>query len=167
MRILHISDLHMTPNQRSKQRWLAGLADLQPDLVVNTGDNLAHQQAVPAVLRALQPLMALPGVFVFGNNDYYGPRPKNPVHYLTRTGKRIRGAPLPWADLRAAFAEHGWLDLTNTRRRFILPSADPGAVAPRKSSLCRGFSWLSKRRIAAKQSDVQRTSQDLCRIPSS
>jgi uncharacterized protein len=120
MRILHISDLHMTPNQRSKQRWLAGLADLQPDLVVNTGDNLAHQQAVPAVLRALQPLMVLPGVFVFGNNDYYGPKPKNPVHYLTRTGKRIRGAPLPWADLRAAFAEHGWLDLTNTRRRLTV-----------------------------------------------
>jgi uncharacterized protein len=120
MRILHISDLHMTPNQRSKQRWLAGLADLQPDLVVNTGDNLAHQQAVPAVLRALQPLMTLPGVFVFGNNDYYGPKPKNPLHYLMRTGKRIRGAPLPWADLRAAFAEHGWLDLTNTRRQLTV-----------------------------------------------
>src|SRR5262249_19101618 len=38
VRILHISDLHMTPHQRSKQRWLAGLADLRPDLVVNTGD---------------------------------------------------------------------------------------------------------------------------------
>ncbi len=120
LRILHISDLHMTPNQRSKQRWLAGLVDLQPDLVVNTGDNLAHQQAVPAALRALQPLMTLPGVFVFGNNDYYGPKPKNPVHYLTRTGKRIRGVPLPWADLRAAFVEHGWLDLTNTRRELTV-----------------------------------------------
>jgi predicted MPP superfamily phosphohydrolase len=120
MRILHISDLHMTPNQRSKQRWLAGLAALQPDLVVNTGDNLAHQQAVPAVLRALQPLMALPGVFVFGNNDYYGPKLKNPLCYLMRTGKRVRGAPLPWADLRAAFAEQGWLDLTNTRRQLMV-----------------------------------------------
>ncbi|MGH3698236.1 MAG: metallophosphoesterase [Pseudonocardiaceae bacterium] len=120
MRILHISDLHMTPNQRSKQRWLASLADLQPDLVVNTGDNLAHPQAVPAVLRALQPLMTLPGVFVFGNNDYYGPKPKNPLHYLTHTGKRVRGAPLPWADLRAAFVEHGWLDLTNTRHQLTV-----------------------------------------------
>ena len=120
LRILHISDLHMTPNQRSKQRWLASLVDLQPDLVVNTGDNLAHPQAVPAVLRALQPLMTLPGVFVFGNNDYYGPKPKNPVHYLTRTGKKIRGVPLTWADLRAAFAEHGWLDLTNTRRELTV-----------------------------------------------
>jgi predicted MPP superfamily phosphohydrolase len=120
LRILHISDLHMTPNQRSKQRWLAGLADLQPDLVVNTGDNLAHQQAVPAVLRALQPLMSLPGVFVFGSNDYYGPKPKNPARYLIRTHKRIRGVPLPWTDLRAAFAEHGWLDMTNTRRQLTV-----------------------------------------------
>jgi len=120
LRILHISDLHMTPNQRSKQRWLAGLVDLEPDLVVNTGDNLAHPQAVPAVLRALQPLMTLPGVYVFGNNDYYGPKPKNPAHYLLRTGKKIRGAPLPWADLRAAFSEHGWLDLSNTRRELTV-----------------------------------------------
>lgn len=120
LRILHISDLHMTPSQRSKQRWLASLVDLQPDLVVNTGDNLAHPQAVPAVLRALQPLMTLPGVYVFGNNDYYGPKPKNPAHYLMRTGKKIRGAPLPWTDLRAAFSEHGWLDLSNTRRELTV-----------------------------------------------
>src|SRR5262249_59786258 len=115
-----IADLHMTPHQRSKQRWLAGLADLRPDLVVNTGDSLSHQLAVPAVLRALQPLLALPGVFVFGNNDYYGPRPKNPVHYLFKTGKKIRGAPLPWTDLRAAFVEHGWLDMTNTRYQLLV-----------------------------------------------
>ncbi|MGH3870914.1 MAG: metallophosphoesterase [Pseudonocardiaceae bacterium] len=120
LRILHISDLHMTPGQHSKQRWLAGLVELQPDLVVNTGDNLAHQQAVPAVLRGLGPLLTLPGVFVFGNNDYYAPIPKSPVHYLTGTGKRIRGAPLPWTDLRAAFVEHGWLDLSNTRRRLTV-----------------------------------------------
>ncbi|HEX8934843.1 MAG TPA: metallophosphoesterase [Pseudonocardiaceae bacterium] len=120
VRILHISDLHMTPGQRSKQRWVASLADLQPDLVVNTGDNLAHPQAVPAVLRALQPLMTFPGVFVFGNNDYYGPKPKNPAHYLLRTGKKIRGAPLPWSDLRAAFVEHGWVDLTNARHQLTV-----------------------------------------------
>ncbi|HEY2766300.1 MAG TPA: metallophosphoesterase [Pseudonocardiaceae bacterium] len=119
LRILHISDLHMTPDQQSKQRWVAGLADLEPDLVVNTGDNLAHQRAVPAVLRALQPLLARPGVFVFGSNDYYAPKPKNPARYLMkRKGKYARGAALPWTDLRAAFAEHGWLDLTHARREL-------------------------------------------------
>lgn len=116
LRILHISDLHMTPGQRSKQRWVAALADLQPDLVVDTGDNLAHPRAVPAVLRALDPLLSLPGVFVFGSNDYYGPKPKNPARYLTRSRKRIRGRPLPWTDLRAAFTERGWQDATHTRR---------------------------------------------------
>jgi uncharacterized protein len=115
VRILHVSDLHMTPNQGRKQRWVAALADLQPDLVVNTGDNLAHLKAVPGTLRALQPLLAFPGVFVFGSNDYYAPKPKNLAAYLWKSQKRIRGGDLPWRDLRAVMIEHGWQDLTNTR----------------------------------------------------
>src|SRR5690606_8015464 len=51
--VLHISDLHMTAGQRSKQEWVAGLAALEPDLVINTGDNLAGFDAVPNTLRAL------------------------------------------------------------------------------------------------------------------
>jgi predicted MPP superfamily phosphohydrolase len=116
VRVLHISDLHMLPGQRSKQRWIAELDELNPDLVVNTGDNLAHHQAVPAVLRALGPLLDRPGVFVFGSNDYYAPRPKNPVRYLVPSQKRIHGVPLPWRDLRAALVERGWHDLTHVRR---------------------------------------------------
>ncbi|MFL6142965.1 MAG: metallophosphoesterase [Labedaea sp.] len=116
LRVLHLSDLHMLPGQRSKQRWVAALNDLDPDLVVNTGDNLAHQRAVPAVVRALGPLLDRPGVFVFGSNDYYAPRFKNPARYLFPTHKRIHGIPLPWRDLRAALVEHGWLDLTHVRR---------------------------------------------------
>ena len=116
LRVLHISDLHMTPNQRSKQRWVSALAELKPDLVVNTGDNLAHQLAVPSVLRGLGPLLDLPGVFVFGSNDYYAPRPKNPVRYLIKSKRRIHGIPLPWRDLRAALVERGWHDLTHVRR---------------------------------------------------
>ncbi|MBO0877370.1 MAG: metallophosphoesterase, partial [Pseudonocardia sp.] len=76
LRLLHVSDLHMMPGQRGKQRWVAALAALEPDLVVNTGDNLAHPRAVPGVLRALGPLLDRPGVFVFGSNDYWGPVPK-------------------------------------------------------------------------------------------
>lgn len=116
LRVLHVSDLHMLPGHRSKQRWVAGLAELRPDLVVNTGDNLSHAAAVPAVLRALGPLLDIPGVFVFGSNDYFGPRPKNPARYLMPNGRqrRIHGPPLPWQDLRAALLEHGWLDATHT-----------------------------------------------------
>jgi predicted MPP superfamily phosphohydrolase len=127
LRVLHISDLHMLPGQGAKQRWVSALADLDPDLVVNTGDNLAHQQAVPSVLRALGALLEKPGVFVFGSNDYFAPRPKNPVRYLTKSKKRIRGIPLPWQDLRAAFVERGWLDLTHVRRGFTV--AGQGLVA--------------------------------------
>ncbi|MEV0082201.1 metallophosphoesterase [Saccharopolyspora sp. NPDC050642] len=120
LRVLHISDLHMTPNQRSKQRWVSELAELDPDLVVNTGDNLAHPQAVPAALRAMGPLLDKPGVFVFGSNDYYGPTKKNPARYLVPSwkAKRLHGEPLPWRDLRAAMTERGWLDATHRRHEI-------------------------------------------------
>jgi uncharacterized protein len=118
VKVLHISDIHMRPGQRRKQAWLRELAALKPDLVVNTGDNLAHAKAVPAVVQSLSELLSVPGVFVFGSNDYFGPRPKNPFNYVTNPGHRIHGEPLPWQDLRAAFTERGWLDLTHTRREF-------------------------------------------------
>lgn len=118
LRLLHISDLHLTPNQDSKKRWVAGLAELEPDLVVNTGDNLAHPRAVPGVMAALDPLLTRPGLFVFGSNDYFGPRLKNPANYLTNRGHRAHGEPLPWQDLRAAFTERGWLDMTHTKREL-------------------------------------------------
>ncbi|MCD2193459.1 metallophosphoesterase [Actinomycetospora endophytica] len=115
LRVLHVSDLHLRPGQRTEERFVAGLAELEPDLVVNTGDNLSHRRAVPVVLRALGRLLDRPGVFVFGSNDYHGPRPKNPANYLFRPQHRILGPDLPWRDLRAAFIEHGWHDATHTR----------------------------------------------------
>lgn len=116
--VLHVSDLHMTPGQHRKQRWVRELEQLDPDLVVNTGDNLAHPRAVPSVVQALDPLLARPGLFVFGSNDYFAPTAKNPAHYLWAKDRRVHGAPLPWADLRAAFSERGWLDATHTRHRL-------------------------------------------------
>ncbi len=118
LKVLHISDIHMRPTQRRKQAWLRELAGWEPDLVVNTGDNLAHPKAVPAVVQALGDLLSVPGVFVFGSNDYFAPKLKNPANYLTNPNRRIHGEPLPWQDLRAAFTERGWLDMTHTRREF-------------------------------------------------
>ena len=118
LKVLHISDIHMRPSQRRKQDWLRELARLEPDLVVNTGDNLSHPKAVPAVVQALGDLLGVPGVFVFGSNDYFAPKPKNPLNYLTNPTHRLHGEPLPWQDLRAAFTERGWLDMTHTRREF-------------------------------------------------
>ena len=115
LRVLHLSDLHMTAGQRSKQEWVASLAELQPDLVVDTGDNLAGHDAVPGTLRALEPLLDLPGAFVLASNDYYAPRPKNPLKYFKTDHKRVHGDELPWRDLRDALAARGGLDLTNAR----------------------------------------------------
>ena len=117
LRVLHLSDLHLTPTQHRKREWVRGLAALEPDLVVNTGDNLAHPESVPVVLDALGDLLDLPGVFVFGSNDYFAPSARNPVRYLLPDdGQRNTHAPkLPYGDLRDGFERHGWTDLTNRK----------------------------------------------------
>lgn len=114
LRVLQISDLHMTAGQRRKQDWVRALDDLEPDLVINTGDNLAGHDAVGPTLAALGPLLARPGAFVLGSNDYYAPRPKNPLKYFRANHKRVHGDRLPWEPLRDGMVEAGWLDLTNT-----------------------------------------------------
>ena len=115
LRVLHLSDIHMAPGQRAKQEWLRGLADLGPDLVVNTGDNLSHMRSVPVVADALGGLLDVPGVYVLGSNDYYAPGLRNPLRYLLPdTGKRNTSTPqLPWPELKDRFGAAGWVDLTN------------------------------------------------------
>src|SRR4051812_13073373 len=58
--VLHLSDLHATPGQPWKVAWVRTLAALAPDLVLDTGDNLAHRDAVPVVLDALEGLLNRP-----------------------------------------------------------------------------------------------------------
>lgn len=117
LRVLQLSDIHMTPGQARKQEWIRGLADLKPDLVVDTGDNLAHRASVPVVLDSLGALLEGPGVFVHGSNDYFEPRLRNPFGYLLPdSGKRHTNVPqLPWRELSAGLSGAGWLDLTNRR----------------------------------------------------
>ena len=117
LKVLHLTDLHLTPGQRRKQDWLRDLASLEPDLVVNTGDNLAHQDSVPYLLDALGDLLQAPGVFVFGSNDYFAPSVRNPLRYLLPDdGQRNTHTPaLPWQELRTGFLDHGWVDLSNRR----------------------------------------------------
>ena len=117
IRVLHLSDLHLTPTATKRQRWVSELAGLEPDLVVDTGDNLAHPDAVPFVLRSLGRLLDVPGVYVWGSNDYYAPSFKNPLGYLVRPSQARgdRRVLLPWTDLGRGFKEAGWIDLTHTR----------------------------------------------------
>jgi predicted MPP superfamily phosphohydrolase len=117
LRVLHLSDLHLTPGQARKRAWVQSLAELEPDLVVDTGDNLAHPEAVPAVLDAFRDLLDVPGVFVFGSNDYFAPTVRNPVRYLLPDdGQRnTHTTKLPYGDLRDGLEQRGWVDLTNRR----------------------------------------------------
>lgn len=117
-RILHLSDLHMIPHQATKQAWVSALDVLRPDLVVNTGDNLSDERAVPNVLRALGPLLDRPGVFVFGTNDYFAPRFSNPLAYLFKKKRTPSTVALPWQGMRAAFIERGWRDANQARHEF-------------------------------------------------
>jgi uncharacterized protein len=138
LRLLQVSDIHMVRGQRKKQRWLQSLAGLRPDFVINTGDNLSDTDAVPDVLDALGPLMDFPGAYVFGSNDYYGPRFRNPARYLLEKTQGRHGlngnAPVkdavhnPWEDLRDAFDAAGWAGLTNTRGRLKLATGQEVAL---------------------------------------
>lgn len=115
LRILHLSDLHLTPGQHRKQAWVADLAGLDPDLVIITGDNIAHPDAVPALERAYRPLFDYPGAFVFGSNDYKGPIVKNPLGYFDKDRPYEQGDNLPTEDVRRLLTDAGWADLNNAR----------------------------------------------------
>jgi len=115
IRLLHLSDLHLLPDDDRKVAWVSGLAELHPDVVVNTGDTLSNRRSVPTAVAAFGSLLELPGAFVFGNNDFVAPVRKSPHRYFVKKKPIIPGDTLPWRDLRAAQAERGWLDLTNRR----------------------------------------------------
>ncbi|GAA4562204.1 metallophosphoesterase [Planotetraspora kaengkrachanensis] len=127
VRILQISDLHLTPGRSRLINWVRSLASLEPDLVVNTGDTLAHPDAIGPYMRAVEPLLDRPGLFVYGSNDLYAPRPKNPARYLWRTSKndsRQHIPNLPWAELGAAMTEAGWVDMNNATARLKVADLD-------------------------------------------
>jgi uncharacterized protein len=126
LRVLQVSDLHLVPTQRRRIEWVRGLATLEPDLVLDTGDNLAALDAVPGVLRAMEPLFDFPGAFVMGSNDYWAPIPKNPARYLTQRhaqapAGRLR---LPVEDLRSGLLAGGWVDLDNARTTLDVAGVD-------------------------------------------
>jgi predicted MPP superfamily phosphohydrolase len=124
--VLHLSDLHFTSGQPWKERWVRDLAALEPDLVVDTGDNLGGRDGVEPTYAALGPLLDRPGAFVPGSNDWFGPSPKNPLNYLRSPDRhrRVYGTPLPWGEVRSHFADAGWIDLTHRRTTIKLRGLD-------------------------------------------
>ena len=118
LRVLHLSDLHMTPGQRRKQEWVRGLAALSPTWSSTPATTSRHRDAVPVVLEALGRLLDVPGVFVFGSNDYYAPTLRNPVALPAprrRQPQHQRRPQLPWPELRTGLR----------RRRLARPDQPP------------------------------------------
>jgi predicted MPP superfamily phosphohydrolase len=124
IRVLHVSDLHIMARQRRKAEWIRGLARLEPDLVVNTGDTISEPDGIGAVMDALEPLFAFPGAFVPGNNDYYAPKPTNPARYFFAEHTKVHGKRLPWPAMAAAMADAGWVDLTHVRASVSVKGGD-------------------------------------------
>jgi predicted MPP superfamily phosphohydrolase len=123
VRVLQIGDIHLAPWQKNKMRFLKSLSEKQIDLVVNTGDNLGHKDAIKPLLDALGPLLTKTGVFVHGSNDYYAPALKNPFGYLFRPSVKpeaesvdqgvLNPATLNTKELTAGFESAGWHNLNN------------------------------------------------------
>jgi predicted MPP superfamily phosphohydrolase len=128
LRVLHISDAHLTPGRKRLMSWVRSLNDLDPDFVVNTGDSISHPQAIEPLFDALGPLLDRPGAFVLGSNDMYAPEPHNPARYLSgpssRWDNKRKRSDLPWEKLRDDMTAAGWLDLNNQRGRLTVNGID-------------------------------------------
>lgn len=113
IRVLQIGDIHLAPWQKNKMKFLRSLGEKQIDLVVNTGDNLGHKNAIKPLLDALGPLLTKPGVFVHGSNDYFAPVAKNPFGYLFHSSAKPNSEGLNTEEITKAFEGAGWVNLNN------------------------------------------------------
>ena len=121
IRILHFSDLHLTPARKGEIAEIKGWVKLKPDLVISTGDFLAHREAVGVALNALNELLDIPGLYVFGSNDYYAPKFKNPLSYLKKdSGERNLGEKLPIKEFDRELQKRGWINLNNKRSSITI-----------------------------------------------
>jgi predicted MPP superfamily phosphohydrolase len=126
LRVLHLSDLHLLPRHGRRSRWISGLTELEPDVVVVTGDLWSSVHAMPLLGSTLAALTAdgTPGMFVPGNNDYYSPLPPSFLKYVTGGEPHRHGPDLPWGRAAAMLERLGWTDLTHRRTTISLRGRD-------------------------------------------
>jgi len=121
IRILHFSDLHLTPARKREIADIKSWAKLKPDLVISTGDFLAHRDGVEVALNALNELLDIPGLYVFGSNDYYAPKFKNPLSYLKKdSGEKNLGEKLPIEQFDSELQNRGWINLNNNKSSITI-----------------------------------------------
>ncbi|TMK84558.1 MAG: metallophosphoesterase [Actinobacteria bacterium] len=114
MTILHLSDLHLRAPQRRKRAFLKSLARMQPDLLIGTGDFIGDARSNAAAVDAVTAIGARFGaLYVLGSNDYYGPKPKNPLRYFLKKRRLIYGTPNPWRELVEGLNARGWRLINN------------------------------------------------------
>lgn len=132
VRILHLSDLHLSRLHRPLVDFLASLATEAVDLVAVTGDLLGDTGMEDEVVGALAPLTAsgTPGLVVLGSNDFVGPTPRNPFAYFSApTSGTGHGAPLDTDALVAGLARQGYTTLRNEATTVPTPAGTIGVSA--------------------------------------
>ncbi len=114
LRILHLSDLHLSPRDTDRIDWVRSLGELDVDLTVVTGDFHGDAQGPRLALHALEPLLDRPGLFVRGSNDYYAPARANPAKYLSGPSElRTKRPKIDVTPLNEGLTAAGWHDVDN------------------------------------------------------
>lgn len=134
VRVLHMSDAHLLPGQKKKREFLRSLASLKPDLVINTGDNVANEEAIEAIASDLAPLLERPGALALGSNDKYAATRRNVFRYLLRDPRPknfrdgVPNPPLPVDRLVDRLTSGDWAHVSNARTVLELPQCDVEVV---------------------------------------
>jgi predicted MPP superfamily phosphohydrolase len=129
LRVLHLSDLHLAPDDRRMAAFVRRALVHGPDLVVVTGDILGHPEAIDDAVALLGSIGgARPAVAVLGSNDRHAPVLRNPLRYLWGPSRRPAGARLDTERLVIGLKEAGWHVLRNERVTIPTPAGDVDVV---------------------------------------
>lgn len=121
--VLHLSDLHVVRGSGRLRRFLASLPTA--DVTAVTGDIVGEPEAVEEAVELLRAARGrVASYFVLGSNDYFVPRPLNPLKYFLKSRKRRRAERGRARELVARLEADGWVHLKNRRVDLTLDGAD-------------------------------------------
>ena len=109
--------------------------------MVNTGDNLAHRDSVPVVLEGFGRLLDVPGVFVFGSNDYFAPTLRNPLRYLLPRRRQAQHRTPPAALARTCAPAFADARLARPDQHAAAGSRSPAPRSRSRASTTRTSSY--------------------------
>ena len=105
------------PGQRRKQAWIRELAGWSPTSSSTPATTSGTRRRCPPWCRPRRPVFGARHLRL-RQQRLFRAETEESANYLFKPSHRITGEPLPWQDLRAAFTERGWLDMTHTRREI-------------------------------------------------